>query len=94
MMCMRTMLNIDEAILEQAARLTGVREKTKLVRMGLACQLFHAHRLSLWQAAQWAQLSRVEMEAELLRRSIPLYEVTEEQLSAELAAMDRLGIPG
>ncbi|MDZ7617601.1 MAG: hypothetical protein U1E05_11385 [Patescibacteria group bacterium] len=32
--------------------------------------------------------------SELLRRSIPLYEVTEEQLSAELAAMDRLGIPG
>ncbi|MDZ7615844.1 MAG: type II toxin-antitoxin system VapB family antitoxin [Patescibacteria group bacterium] len=32
---MRTTLNIDEAILEQASRLTGVREKTKLVRMGL-----------------------------------------------------------
>lgn len=32
---MRTTLNIDDAILEQASRLTGVREKTKLVRMGL-----------------------------------------------------------
>ncbi|MFV1964979.1 MAG: hypothetical protein ACC628_06120 [Pirellulaceae bacterium] len=39
-------------------------------------------------------LARVEMEAELLRRGIPLYEVTEEQLNAELAAMDRLEIPG
>lgn len=32
---MRTTLNIDESILEHAARLTGVREKTALVRMGL-----------------------------------------------------------
>jgi len=33
--CMRTTLNIDEVTLQKAARLTGVREKTSLVRMGL-----------------------------------------------------------
>ena len=33
--CMRTTLNIDDAILEQASKLTGIREKTALVRMGL-----------------------------------------------------------
>jgi len=32
---MRTTLNIDDGILNQASRLTGVREKTALVRMGL-----------------------------------------------------------
>jgi Arc/MetJ family transcription regulator len=32
---MRTTLNIDDAILEKAARLTGVTEKTSLVRLGL-----------------------------------------------------------
>jgi len=32
---MRTTLNIDEAILSRASELTGVREKTALVRMGL-----------------------------------------------------------
>ncbi|MCL5098788.1 MAG: type II toxin-antitoxin system VapB family antitoxin [Candidatus Omnitrophica bacterium] len=32
---MRTTLNIDDAILDRASRLTGVREKTTLVRMGL-----------------------------------------------------------
>ncbi len=32
---MRTTLNIDDAILEKAVQLTGVREKTALVRMGL-----------------------------------------------------------
>lgn len=32
---MRTTLNIDDEILTKAARLTGVKEKTSLVRMGL-----------------------------------------------------------
>ena len=32
---MRTTLNIDEAVLSRASELTGVREKTALVRMGL-----------------------------------------------------------
>lgn len=32
-MHMRTTLNIDEELLAQAARLTGIQEKTKLVRL-------------------------------------------------------------
>jgi Arc/MetJ family transcription regulator len=32
---MRTTLNIDDEILEKASRLTGVSEKTSLVRLGL-----------------------------------------------------------
>ena len=32
---MRTTLNIDDALVERASRLTGVKEKTALVRMGL-----------------------------------------------------------
>ena len=32
---MRTTLKIDDSLLENAARLTGVSEKTSLVRMGL-----------------------------------------------------------
>ena len=34
-MHMRTTLNIDDEILEKASRLTGVQEKTALVRLGL-----------------------------------------------------------
>jgi len=34
-MHMRTTLNIDDKILEKARRLTGVKEKTALVRLGL-----------------------------------------------------------
>lgn len=32
---MRTTLNIDDKMLEKASRLTGVKEKTALVRLGL-----------------------------------------------------------
>jgi len=32
---MRTTLNIDEQLLEKAARMTGITEKTSLVRLGL-----------------------------------------------------------
>jgi len=32
---MRTTLNIDDDVLEKASRLTGIKEKTALVRLGL-----------------------------------------------------------
>ena len=35
LMPMRTTLNIDDAVLRKAAELTGVKEKTLLVRLGL-----------------------------------------------------------
>jgi Arc/MetJ family transcription regulator len=35
MMHMRTTLNIDDSLLRNAERLTGVKEKTALVRLGL-----------------------------------------------------------
>ena len=34
-MHMRTTLNIDDSVLRHAAKLTGVKEKTSLVRLGL-----------------------------------------------------------
>ena len=34
-MYMRTTLNIDEEILRRASELTGIKEKTSLVRLGL-----------------------------------------------------------
>ena len=32
---MRTTLNIEDALLDKAAKLTGIKEKTSLVRLGL-----------------------------------------------------------
>ena len=35
LMHMRTTLNIDDSVLRHAAKLTGVKQKTSLVRLGL-----------------------------------------------------------
>jgi Arc/MetJ family transcription regulator len=35
LMHMRTTINIDDDVLEKASRLTGIKEKTALVRLGL-----------------------------------------------------------
>ena len=35
LVCMRTTLNIDDELLERASQLTGINEKTSLVRLGL-----------------------------------------------------------
>jgi Arc/MetJ family transcription regulator len=45
---MKTTLNIDDAILKKASQLTGVSEKTTLVRMGLQALVSHqsARRLA------------------------------------------------
>lgn len=32
---MRTRLNIDDGLMERASRLTGIKEKTALIRLGL-----------------------------------------------------------
>lgn len=34
-MCMRTTLNLDDTLLDRARELTGIQEKTALVRAGL-----------------------------------------------------------
>jgi len=48
-MRMRTTLNIDDQLLVQASKLTGVREKTSLIRLGLEAliALESARRLAL-----------------------------------------------
>ena len=51
---MRTTLNIDDRILRRAADLTGVKEKTSLVRMGLEALL------SLESAKRLARLGGTE----------------------------------
>jgi len=53
-MHMRTTLNIDDELLEAAARLTGVKEKTALVRAGLEAlvQREAARRLALLGGTQ------------------------------------------
>ena len=59
---MRTTLNIDNSILARAAQLTGVREKTSLVRMGLEALIARAG------AARLAALGGTEKKLKPVRR--------------------------
>jgi predicted HTH domain antitoxin len=61
-------------------------------RVEIACHLFEGGRLALWPAAKWAGLSRLDFEAELRRRGIPLYRPTWKQIESELRGMEGLGI--
>jgi Arc/MetJ family transcription regulator len=46
---MRTTLNIDDNLLQKAAKLTGVQEKTSLVRLGLEALISKEAALRLAQ---------------------------------------------
>jgi len=62
---MRTTLNIDDRILEHASRLTGVREKTALVRMGLEALV------ARYSAQRLAALGGTERQAKRVPRRRP-----------------------
>ena len=79
---------IPDEVLQQA----GLSEHE--ARVEIACRLFQAEKLDLCQATRLSGMGRSEFEYELITRGIPIYFPTIEQLTEELAAMDRLGIPG
>lgn len=64
-MHMRTTLNIDDTLLREAARLTGVSEKTALVRRGLEALI------ALESARRLALLGGSEPELRPVRRRRP-----------------------
>jgi Arc/MetJ family transcription regulator len=62
---MRTTLNIDDALLEEAKRLTGIDEKTALVRAGLEALIAQA------SARRLAALGGSERELQAIPRRRP-----------------------
>ena len=62
LMHMRTTLNIEDALLRLAAKLTGVSEKTALVRMGLEALIARE------SARRLAQLGGTEKRLSRIRR--------------------------
>ena len=64
-MHMRTTLNIDDSLLEKAARLSGVDEKTSLVRLGLQALI------SRESARRLADLGGTEKKLKNVRRRRP-----------------------
>lgn len=59
---MRTTINVDEALLERARRLSGIQEKAALVRAGLEALIAQA------SARRLAKLGRSEPELGPVRR--------------------------
>lgn len=59
---MRTTLNIEDALVEKASRLTGIKEKTALVRKGLETLI------SLESSRRLAQLGGTEKKIQMSRR--------------------------
>jgi Arc/MetJ family transcription regulator len=62
LMHMRTTLNIDDSLLRHAAKLTGVKEKTSLVRLGLEALIAKA------SARRLAELAGTEKGLRPIRR--------------------------
>lgn len=62
---MRTTLNIEDTLLDRAATLTGIREKTSLVRLGLEALI------ALESSKRLAKLGGTEKQMRPVRRRRP-----------------------
>ena len=71
-------------------QLQAMKMTEREARIEIACRLFDAEKLDLWPAAQFAGLSRAEMEGELRARKIAIYRPTVEDLEQDLKALERL----
>jgi predicted HTH domain antitoxin len=77
-------LNIPDSLLREA----GLTEEEALIEF--ACRLFQGERLTLWQAASLARLSRVQFEDQLLKRAIPIYRPTLDDFEEDLRTLRHL----
>ena len=75
---------IPDAILKQA----GLSEKEALTE--IACRLYDAQKLSLWQAAQLCGLDRLGFIDELQRREIPVYRPSVEDVEHDIKTLEEL----
>jgi predicted HTH domain antitoxin len=75
-------------ITDDELRELGMSERD--ARIEVACRLFDAGKLQLWPAAKFAGLARVEMEAELGRRNIPIYRPSVDDLKQDLANLEAM----
>lgn len=60
-------------------------------RLEIACRLYDAGRLTMFEATCWAGVTRTELETALLERNLPLIRVDERYWQQEVEGMQRLG---
>ncbi|MBC7857122.1 MAG: UPF0175 family protein [Pirellulaceae bacterium] len=56
----------------------------------IACRLFDSGTLTKSAATKWLGMNRIEFEEELFKRNIPLYRLTEEDLTQDMANLRKL----
>jgi predicted HTH domain antitoxin len=78
-------LTISDRDLQQA----GLTPQQALIEF--ACRLFEAGKLTLWPAARLAQMTRIQFEAELGARAIPVYRPSVQDLRDDLDTLRRIG---
>jgi predicted HTH domain antitoxin len=59
-------------------------------KLEIACRLYDAGKLTMPQATRWAGIARVEFEAALLERQLPLVRIDERYWEQELQSLERL----
>jgi predicted HTH domain antitoxin len=75
---------------DDVLRAAGLTEQDAVIE--LACRLFQAGRLTLWQAARLSNLDRNGIEDALLDRRIPLYRPSLQDLQDDLRTLDAMGV--
>lgn len=80
-------LSIPDRVLQQM----GLSEREALVEV--ACRLFDANKLGKADAGSMCGLSRVEFEAELLARGLPLVHIDEEWIEQERRSLEVFSRP-
>ena len=68
---MRTTLNLDDQLIEKAAKLTGVKEKTALVHLGLEALISQASALRLAKLGDRNNISNCTLDGDYLRNHDP-----------------------
>lgn len=77
-------LTIPDSVLKSA----GLNEREGQIE--IACRLFDSGTLTKSAATKWLGMNRIEFEEELFKRNIPLYRLTEEDLTQDMANLRKL----
>ena len=77
-------VTISDQLLAEA----GLSEKD--AKLEIACRLYDAGKLTMPQATRLAEISRVDFEAALLERGLPLLWLDERYWAQEVESLERL----
>jgi predicted HTH domain antitoxin len=73
---------------DELLREAGLTEQE--AQMEIACRLYDAGTLTMPQATHWAGVSRVELEAALIERRLPLIRIDERYWAEEVRGLEDL----